>query len=460
MPATAAAPHPPLGQHRSRCRARAASSFSAARHRRRQHEVGPADLGLDPPGQPFQPGGVLGADAAPQVVGRDRAAGQPGRGRGGADGRVTWPGPSARWTASDGRIQRRGSCAPSSRSHSAIRSRPPSTGASASSGLSRRPLRIPGRRADEQHRDVRRGQPVQRLRARPRPAPRPVRRPVRRRAAAPRGRPDRRSAAASFGATVPSGSGRASTRPIAARRQRRDRDRRAGADDPLPQVDQPHARPPARGPSWSATRRPVAGRPRRSARPARRPGRRRRAGGRPTRSGTRSPRVRNGRSGSSTTTRPRLTSGRLGSSRARALAAMAGRAGQLQGQPDRGAAPGDVVVEIAVQPLEPAVQVGEQRDHQQLDVERSQAGGPGEPAQPQSTSRSPRPRRRRPPGSTRGVAVQRVDGRPRSSASSWSTVSSVRYSPRNGSSGAGSSARRSATSARTRSSTSAARPSR
>ena len=63
-----------------------------------------------------------------------------------------------------------------------------------------------------------------------------------------------------------------------------------------------------------------------------------------------------------------------------------GLAGQLQRQPDRGASPGDVVVEVAVQPLEPAVQIRQQRDHQQLDVQRGQAGGPGEPAQPQSST--------------------------------------------------------------------------
>ncbi len=85
-------------------------------------------------------------------------------------------------------------------------------------------------------------------------------------------------------------------------------------------------------------------------------------------------------------------------------------AGQLQGQPDRRAAPGHVVVEISVQALEPAVQIRQQRDHQQLDVQRSQTGGPGESPQPQGRSGclgrvgvglelDP------------GVAVQGVDGR-------------------------------------------------
>ena len=58
-------------------------------------------------------------------------------------------------------------------------------------------------------------------------------------------------------------------------------------------------------------------------------------------------------------------------------------AGQLQGQPDRGTAPGHVVVEVAVQTLEPAVQIREERDHQQLDVQRSETGRSGEPSQPQ-----------------------------------------------------------------------------
>ena len=48
--------------------------------------------------------------------------------------------------------------------------------------------------------------------------------------------------------------------------------------------------------------------------------------------------------------------------------------GQRQRQTDRRAPPGDVVVEVAVEPLEPAVQVGHQRDHQQFDVELGQSG--------------------------------------------------------------------------------------
>ena len=132
-------------------------------------------------------------------------------------------------------------------------------------------------------------------------------------------------------------------------------------------------------------------------------------------------------------------------------------AGQLQGQPDRGAAPGHVVVEVAVQPLEPAVQIRQQGDHQQLDVQRSQTGGPGEPPQPQAASRLPRPRRRRPPARP----GRRCAGGGRHASfvvSSCSTVSSLTYRPRNGSSGDGSPARRSATSSRTRPSTSWARP--
>ena len=48
---------------------------------------------------------------------------------------------------------------------------------------------------------------------------------------------------------------------------------------------------------------------------------------------------------------------------------------ELQGQPDRGPAPGDVVVEVAVEPLEPGVEVRDERDEQDLDVEVGQAAG-------------------------------------------------------------------------------------
>ena len=61
------------------------------------------------------------------------------------------------------------------------------------------------------------------------------------------------------------------------------------------------------------------------------------------------------------------------------------RPGQLEGQPDRGAAPGDVVVEVAVEPLEAAVEVREERDEEQVDVEVGQpriGGHPPEPDRP------------------------------------------------------------------------------
>ena len=50
-------------------------------------------------------------------------------------------------------------------------------------------------------------------------------------------------------------------------------------------------------------------------------------------------------------------------------------------KPDRGAAARDVVVEVAVKPLEPAVDIGHERDDQQLDVDVGEAGSPGELAQ-------------------------------------------------------------------------------
>jgi hypothetical protein len=47
---------------------------------RRKHQVVPVDLGFDPPSQAFQPGGVLGAYGATQVLGSDQSVSQLGRG--------------------------------------------------------------------------------------------------------------------------------------------------------------------------------------------------------------------------------------------------------------------------------------------------------------------------------------------------------------------------------------------
>jgi len=56
--------------------------------------------------------------------------------------------------------------------------------------------------------------------------------------------------------------------------------------------------------------------------------------------------------------------------------------GELQREADRGPAAADVVVEVAVEALQPRVEVGRERGHQQVDVQRGETGGAGEPAQP------------------------------------------------------------------------------
>ncbi len=78
----------------------------------------------------------------------------------------------------------------------------------------------------------------------------------------------------------------------------------------------------------------------------------------------------------------------------------------LQGQPDRGPAPGDVVVEVAVEPLEPGVEVRDERGEQDLDVEVGQAAGLLQRPQP---GRARRPARR--PGAPRRRAAGRGCGR-------------------------------------------------
>ena len=91
-----------------------------------------------------------------------------------------------------------------------------------------------------------------------------------------------------------------------------------------------------------------------------------------TRSGTRNPRDRNGRSGSSTVTSRWCSSGAPAvSRRARGGCGRPGGA-DLQRQADRGPAPGDVVVEVAVEPLEARVEVRDERGEQDLDVEVGQ----------------------------------------------------------------------------------------
>ncbi len=59
----------------------------------------------------------------------------------------------------------------------------------------------------------------------------------------------------------------------------------------------------------------------------------------------------------------------------------AGEPAQLQGEPDGGPAARQVVVEVAVEPLEPRVQIGCHRDQEQVHVQRRQPEPPGQPGQ-------------------------------------------------------------------------------
>jgi hypothetical protein len=59
-------------------------------------------------------------------------------------------------------------------------------------------------------------------------------------------------------------------------------------------------------------------------------------------------------------------------------------AGQLKGEADARPSPGDVVVEIAVEALEPGVEIGRQGDEEKLDVQR-QGEAAREAAQPISS---------------------------------------------------------------------------
>ncbi len=60
-----------------------------------------------------------------------------------------------------------------------------------------------------------------------------------------------------------------------------------------------------------------------------------------------------------------------------------GGAAQLERQADLGAAAGDVVVEVGIEALEARVQVGRERDQQQVEVERVEAEAARQPAQAQ-----------------------------------------------------------------------------
>ena len=64
------------------------------------------------------------------------------------------------------------------------------------------------------------------------------------------------------------------------------------------------------------------------------------------------------------------------------LGGRGGYPGKLEDQADRGATAGDVVVEVPVQPFEPAVEVGRERGHQELDVQVGKVRGAGQLPQP------------------------------------------------------------------------------
>ena len=108
---------------------------------------------------------------------------------------------------------------------------------------------------------------------------------------------------------------------------------------------------------------------------------------------------------------------------------------QVERQPHRRPAAGHIVVEVAVEPLEPGVEIRKQTDDKELDVLFGQGGRARQCAQTKLNAVCL--------GGVgtlfeRSSACRRGVGAGGVSASSASTTSSLRYSPRNGSSGAGS----------------------
>ena len=108
--------------------------------------------------------------------------------------------------------------------------------------------------------------------------------------------------------------------------------------------------------------------------------RRRRAGGRVTRSGTRSTRDSDGRFGLASSRVRRRPGGRRGE--AEPARPRRRQTAQLQRQTDGRAAPAEVVVEVAVEPFEPGVDVRGHGDEQELDVQWCQAEVLGEQTRP------------------------------------------------------------------------------
>ena len=150
--------------------------------------------------------------------------------------------------------------------------------------------------------------------------------------------------------------------------------------------------------------------------------RRRRAGARPPGP---APAAR-GRGTAGPAPRPRRAGGRPAatprSSRPRAAAAVGRAAAQLQGQPDGGPAAGDVVVEVAVEPLEAASRSGTSATSR-ISTSRSESPHARCSARSRTGTRPPRPRRR--PARRRAARRRRAVAGARA-ASSRSTSSSVR----------------------------------
>ena len=279
-PATAAA-HPPLGEHPVAVAGPRGQIGEGSPHSRGEHEVVPADLGLDPPGQPLEAGGVLGAYAAAQVLGGDapvpelgRRSGRPrppgapgsGRERGARPGRPA-SSPAVAAGADRGQLlvpqlepvadgQASARRRPTGwRSTTAGPRSPPRPAAAA-----RRPRSASGRRRDAT-----------------RPGARPVRRPAR----PPRSSASRTAsrATAAGSATAANRSRSRTTAPIPACSSAATAVASPLPFEPLLQMDQPDAGAQSVG-DLAGQHRRVAGRRRPAARPARRRGRRRRAGGR------------------------------------------------------------------------------------------------------------------------------------------------------------------------------------
>ena len=77
-PATSAGPHTPVVEDQVPAPGPSGQLAERVGRRRGQHQVVPADRRLDPAGQPFEAGAVLGPGPGPEVVDAHRLARQPG----------------------------------------------------------------------------------------------------------------------------------------------------------------------------------------------------------------------------------------------------------------------------------------------------------------------------------------------------------------------------------------------